>query len=248
MPADAPVINAIGCFGETAAMLVMLKAYVFVKLLPILGITFIDILGFSILIPLMPYFVKHFGAPDIVVGALFAVFALCQFVGGPFWGNVSDRIGRKAVLILGRFTPERKEVLDAIREELRKRNYLPLMFDFDRPADRSLIETVVTLGHLSRFVIADITDAKVVLQELQAIVPQLPTLPVMPIVQAGAPMTAAIADFSTNANFIADIFEYLDIGQIRDLLPTAVIAPAEARRAKIESDRAAFEAKYLKKI
>jgi uncharacterized protein YjbI with pentapeptide repeats len=162
--------------------------------------------------------------------------------------EVIETIGRKAVLILGRFTPERKEVLDAIREELRKRNYLPLMFDFDRPADRSLIETVVTLGHLSRFVIADITDAKVVLQELQAIVPQLPTLPVMPIVQAGAPMTAAIADFSTNANFIADIFEYLDIGQIRDLLPTAVIAPAEARRAKIESDRAAFEAKYLKKI
>jgi len=73
---------------------------VIVKLLPILGITFIDILGFSILIPLMPYFVKHFGAPDIVVGSLFAVFALCQFVGGPFWGNVSDRIGRKAVLIV----------------------------------------------------------------------------------------------------------------------------------------------------
>jgi DHA1 family tetracycline resistance protein-like MFS transporter len=73
---------------------------VIVKLLPILGITFIDILGFSILIPLMPYYVKHFGAPDIVVGALFATFALCQFVGGPIWGNVSDRIGRKTVLIV----------------------------------------------------------------------------------------------------------------------------------------------------
>src|SRR5476651_1132292 len=81
-------------------MFVMLRSYVILKLLPILGITFIDILGFSILIPLMPYFVKHFGAPDIVVGGLFATFALCQFVGGPFWGNVSDRIGRKAVLIV----------------------------------------------------------------------------------------------------------------------------------------------------
>ena len=48
----------------------------------------------------MPYFVKHFGAPDIVVGGLFATFALCQFVGGPVWGNVSDRIGRKRVLIV----------------------------------------------------------------------------------------------------------------------------------------------------
>ena len=73
---------------------------VIVKLLPILGITFIDILGFSILIPLMPYFVKNFGAPDIVVGALFATFAFCQFVGGPVWGNVSDRAGRKTVLVI----------------------------------------------------------------------------------------------------------------------------------------------------
>jgi DHA1 family tetracycline resistance protein-like MFS transporter len=73
---------------------------VIVKLLPILGITFIDILGFSILIPLMPYFVKHFGAPDVVVGALFGVFAICQVIGGPLWGNLSDRIGRKRVLIV----------------------------------------------------------------------------------------------------------------------------------------------------
>ncbi len=71
-----------------------------VKLLPILGITFIDILGFSILIPLMPYFVKHFGVPDVVVGGLFGVFAICQFIAGPIWGNVSDRIGRKRVLII----------------------------------------------------------------------------------------------------------------------------------------------------
>jgi DHA1 family tetracycline resistance protein-like MFS transporter len=73
---------------------------VILRLLPILGITFIDILGFSILIPLMPFFVEHFGAPPIVVGTLFAVFALCQLVAGPVWGNISDRIGRKAVLIV----------------------------------------------------------------------------------------------------------------------------------------------------
>jgi multidrug resistance protein len=73
---------------------------VIVKLAPILGITFIDILGFSILIPLMPYYVQHFGAPPVVVGILFSVFALCQFIAGPVWGNISDRIGRKKVLIV----------------------------------------------------------------------------------------------------------------------------------------------------
>jgi MFS transporter, DHA1 family, tetracycline resistance protein len=70
------------------------------KLIPILGITFIDILGFSMLIPVMPYFVTHFGASAFVVGVLFSTFSLCQFVSGPIWGNVSDRFGRKRVLII----------------------------------------------------------------------------------------------------------------------------------------------------
>lgn len=71
-----------------------------VRLLPILGITFIDILGFSILIPLMPFYVQRFGASPFVIGVLFSTFALCQLIAGPVWGNVSDRIGRKAVLIV----------------------------------------------------------------------------------------------------------------------------------------------------
>jgi DHA1 family tetracycline resistance protein-like MFS transporter len=72
----------------------------FTRILPILGVTFIDILGFSILIPILPYFVKSFGVGDIVVGLLFSTFAACQFLAGPLWGNVSDRIGRKKVLIV----------------------------------------------------------------------------------------------------------------------------------------------------
>jgi len=70
------------------------------RLLPILGITFIDILGFSILIPLLPFYVEHFGASAIVVGFLFATFSFCQLVAGPVWGAASDRIGRKRVLIV----------------------------------------------------------------------------------------------------------------------------------------------------
>lgn len=72
----------------------------FARLFPILGITFIDVLGFSILVPIMPYFVRHFGASYVAVGALFATFAFCQFVSAPLWGNVSDRIGRKRVLVI----------------------------------------------------------------------------------------------------------------------------------------------------
>jgi DHA1 family tetracycline resistance protein-like MFS transporter len=70
------------------------------RLLPILGITFVDILGFSMLIPILPYFVTHFGASPFVVGLLFSTFSLCQLVAGPLWSNASDRIGRKKILII----------------------------------------------------------------------------------------------------------------------------------------------------
>jgi len=70
------------------------------RLLPILGITFIDIVGFSIMIPLLPLFVVHFHVTPIVVGVLMSVFSVCQLFAGPVWGNVSDRVGRKAVLII----------------------------------------------------------------------------------------------------------------------------------------------------
>jgi uncharacterized protein YjbI with pentapeptide repeats len=98
--------------------------------------------------------------------------------------NAIDTITSKAVLILGRFTEERKAILDAIYEELREQGFLPILFDFSGPQNRDITETVSTLAHLSSFVIADITDAKSIPQELQIIVPNLPSVPVQPIILA----------------------------------------------------------------
>ena len=88
--------------------------------------------------------------------------------------DVIDTITSKAVLILGRFTDERKAVLDALREELRKRDYLPILFDFDVPATRDITETVSLLARMARFIIADLTDPSSIPKELEAIVPALP--------------------------------------------------------------------------
>jgi hypothetical protein len=98
--------------------------------------------------------------------------------------QVIDTITSKVVLILGRLSPERKVVLDAIREQLRKNGYSPVLFDFEKPSSRDITETVRTLVHMARFVIAEITDAKSIPQELMAIVPNLPLVPVQPLLLA----------------------------------------------------------------
>ncbi len=58
--------------------------------------------------------------------------------------KVIDTITSKVVLILGRFIPERKEYLEAVREVLRNRGYVPVVFDFEKPSSRNALETVRT--------------------------------------------------------------------------------------------------------
>jgi MFS family permease len=68
-------------------------------LVPLLAITFVDVLGFTILIPILPFYAEHFGASPTTVGAIYSTVAVCSLLSSPFWGRLSDRIGRKGVLI-----------------------------------------------------------------------------------------------------------------------------------------------------
>lgn len=63
-------------------------------------IVFVDLMGFGIIIPLAPYYAEHFGASPDTVTLLVATYSLMQFLGAPAWGAVSDRIGRKPVLMV----------------------------------------------------------------------------------------------------------------------------------------------------
>ena len=56
-------------------------------------------LGFTILIPILPFYAEHFGASPTMVGAIYSTVAICSLLSSPFWGALSDRIGRKGVLI-----------------------------------------------------------------------------------------------------------------------------------------------------
>ena len=91
----------------------------------------------------------------------------------------------KVVVMLGRFRPEEKVVLNEIRQELTNRDYCPVMFDFEKPASRDFIETVSLLAHMSRFIIADFTDARIVLEEVPHIVRNI-VVPVLPLLREDA--------------------------------------------------------------
>ena len=126
--------------------------------------------------------IANFGEPTIKIDNIEVAQFIYLLLHNEKIRDVIDTITSKVVLILGRFTDTRKPVLDAIREELRRSDYLPVLFDFEKPANRDLAETVSTLAHMARFIIADITDAKSIPAELELIVPQLLSVPVMPVI------------------------------------------------------------------
>lgn len=68
-------------------------------LLPIFLTVFVDVLGLTLVLPLLPFYAEHFGASELVVGVLAASYAVCQLVSGPILGRISDRVGRKPTLL-----------------------------------------------------------------------------------------------------------------------------------------------------
>jgi uncharacterized protein YjbI with pentapeptide repeats len=142
--------------------------------------------------------------------------------------DVIDTITSKAVLILGRFTDERKKVLEALRDELRKRDYLPILFDFDKPTGRTTDETITLLARMARFVIADISDARSVLQELRAIVPELPSVPVQPVIIATQEEPGMFDFYQGRPSFLPVHRDDTPVRLLADL-SDRVIGPAEAK-------------------
>ena len=62
-------------------------------------IVVVDLIGFGIIIPLLPFYAEHYQATPAQVGLLMAVYSAAQFISAPFWGRLSDRVGRRPVLL-----------------------------------------------------------------------------------------------------------------------------------------------------
>jgi hypothetical protein len=153
--------------------------------------------------------------------------------------RVIDTITSKLVLLLGRFTPERKAVLDSLRDALRQNDLVPVLFDFEKPSNRDFTETIATIGHLARLIIADLTDPRSVPQELQRLIPFLPSVPVQPIIQNAQSPNTMFPDFGAYLTVLPPL-RYRDATHLCEMLQSEILEPAAAKNAEIVRRRSQY--------
>jgi hypothetical protein len=152
--------------------------------------------------------------------------------------RVIDTVGKKGVLLLGRFTEGRIEVLNRLRDALRRRGYVPIVFNFDKPETKDFTETVRLLAGLSKFVIADITNPKSAPLELQATVPEI-MVPFRPIIEEGEKPFAMLQDlWSKHHDWVFEPIYYSSVDALIASLDDKIIKPAEARFVELVKRKA----------
>lgn len=153
-----------------------------------------------------------------------------------------DATASKVVLMLGRFTPDRKSVLDVAKQQLRKLGLIPVVFDFQRPDHRDTSETVQALAHLASFVLADITEPRSVPHELASIVPDL-CVPVQPILQTGVDEPYGMfADLRRKYHWVLPVCLYSDVGDLLQRLRCVILPAVRAKNRELDARRQSEEA------
>jgi Pentapeptide repeats (8 copies) len=143
--------------------------------------------------------------------------------------DVIDAIVRKGVLLLGRFTDGRLAVLERLQAELRKRGFVPMVFNFDKPEVKDITETVRLLAGMSHFVIADITSPRSTPLELQATVPEC-MIPFVPIIENGEKPFAMFRDLWIKyRDWVFEPISYPSVDRLIEVLDEEIIRPAQER-------------------
>ena len=169
-------------------------------------------------------------APNITVDDIEVAQFVYLMINNRKIRNVIDTLTGKAVLIIGRFG-ERKKILDTIADQLRKRNYLPIMFDFARPVDRDTTETIKILAGLCKFVIADFTFPQSVPHEAANIIP-LFKIPFIPLIQEAERPFSMSADYESYPWYIRPV-SFKDIQHLIAIMDMQILLPAEERHQQL---------------
>lgn len=181
--------------------------------------------------------VTHPGQPKITTDDLEVAQFIYVLLNHQKLRNVFNTTTQRGVLILGRFGGGGIGVLHAIAQELRNLGYLPIIFDFERPHQRTYTETVITLAGLCSFVIVDLSGRSVP-QELQATVTAL-RIPFVPIIEEGQTPHSMVKDFVEFEHFLYPPIIFKTIDELVKQIPKKIIEPTKSyldrRRRKLKN-------------
>jgi hypothetical protein len=137
------------------------------------------------------------------------------------------------VLIVGRFRRDRRKLLEAIRTELRQRDYLPMFLDLESPAEANLKEMLDVLIGLSRFIIADLSGARDYPAEMELMAPAALEAPVQLLVSHENSGNGPLNAFSARPPFL-EPFTYANHDELLSSLSAKVIDPPEKKLKGIQ--------------
>jgi hypothetical protein len=151
--------------------------------------------------------------------------------------DVIDTIGKKGVLLLGRFTEGRIQILERLREKLRSLGFVPMVFNFDKPETKDFTETVRLLANLSHFVIVDITNPRSAPLELRAVVPDY-MVPFAPILQEGEEPFAMFVDLQNKYDWVLKpVIEYPSVDRLIEVFEDEIVEPAKKKFDELQIRR-----------
>jgi hypothetical protein len=144
-------------------------------------------------------------------------------------------------------------VLDALRNELRHRGFSPVLFDFDQPSSKDLIDTVKILAQMSRFVIIDLTEPRCSPHELQSVY-DATKVPIQSLILEGHKPFATFWNLkAASPDRVLAPFAYRDLSHLMESLEKCIISPSlaavlalEGERQRTERERVAWEAQHGK--
>ena len=124
-----------------------------------------------------------------------------------------DTSAENLVLILGRFTPERKKYLDVVRVALQHLGYVPIIFDFEKPESKDLTQTILALALMVRFIVADLSEPSSAPHEIATIAPQI-SAPIAPMIEVSLHPYAMFVDLKNRYRWVLGLSTYNDVADL----------------------------------
>ena len=160
---------------------------------------------------------------------------LVRRMDGMNFGEIVSELTKRRVLILGRFTARRLVVLEAIKSALaaHANGYSPELFTYSKPTTHDLVEFIIAVAGLSRFIVADLSEPRSVQSELEAIAPNFQSIPIVALINQTGKEYATYESVKRRVNVVKPTIRYRSVVDLLKKLNEQVVPLAEAKLAAV---------------